>query len=304
MFGLSFPSLSVGHTNGGFGLPFGEAPSGRICILAAVHGDCHCRRSMIRNPFLTADGIHNLRDYGGYVAADGARVKTGVLFRSGQHMEASDADLDVLHALDIRTIIDLRGASERTSFPCRRHDEFEAHVIAYDGETTSSPPHEGGWDKTYMTAEKARNRMIAVYTRMPVNPAMIDMFSRYFEALAMREGASLVHCFAGKDRTGIAASLLLHVLGAHRDDVIAEFLRTNDAPHRHILERQSLPRIKAHYGEIEPEAIRNLMGVRPEYIETCFKEITRDHGSIDTYLAGTLGVDEARQAQLRERLLD
>lgn len=258
---------------------------------------------MIRDPFLPTEGIHNLRDYGGYSAADGARVKVGLLFRSGQHMDATDADLEALHALDIRTIIDLRGSSERANFPCRRHGDFDAHVIAYDGETSNSPPHEGGGGRAEMTAEKARQRMISVYTRMPVNPAMIDMFTRYFEALASRDGGSLVHCFAGKDRTGIAASLLLHVLGVHHDDVVAEFLRTNDAPHRHVLERQSLPRMKAHYGEIEPEAIRNLMGVRPEYIETYFNEVTRDHGSLDAYLAETLGVDEARKARLRDRLL-
>ena len=254
-------------------------------------------------PFVPTDGIHNLRDYGGYLGADGARVKTGLLFRSGQHMEASEGDLQTIQDLDIRTIVDLRGLSERTSFPCRRHDAFGAEVIAFEGETTSSPPHEGGWDKTDMTAEKARQRMISVYTRMPVNPAMIEMFSRYFEALDKRDGGSLVHCFAGKDRTGIAASLLLHVLGAHKDDVVGEFLRTNDAPTQHVLERQSLPRMEAHYGFIEPEAIRNLMGVRAEYIETYWSEVTRDHGSVDSYLANSLGVDETRKARLRDRFL-
>ena len=259
---------------------------------------------MLNDPWLPLDGIHNFRDYGGYAIPGGGRVRTGLLFRSGQHMEASDKDLDAVHALGIDTIIDLRGESERASFPCKRHSDFAADILAYEGETTSSPPHEGGWDKVDMTAERARNRMISVYTRMPVNPAMITMFSRYFEALADRDGASLVHCFAGKDRTGIAASLLLHVLGVHKDDVTAEFLRTNDAPTQHVLERQSLPRMEAHYGVIEPEAIRNLMGVLPEYIDTYIAEVTRDHGSLDAYLEQTLGVDETRKARLRERLVE
>jgi len=132
---------------------------------------------------------------------------------------------------------------------------------------------------------------------------MIDMFTRYFAALDTNDGGSLVHCFAGKDRTGIAASLLLHVLGVHRDDAVAEFLRTNDAPTREILERQSLPRMQAHYNSIEPGALTNLMGVLPEYIATYFAEIERDHGSLDMYLAQTLGVDEARKARLRARFL-
>ncbi|MBA4081322.1 MAG: protein-tyrosine-phosphatase, partial [Erythrobacter sp.] len=72
-------------------------------------------------PFYVTQGIHNLRDYGGYAVAGGGRVREGVLLRSGQHMEASDADLALLDMLDIRTVIDLRGTSEREGFPCRRH---------------------------------------------------------------------------------------------------------------------------------------------------------------------------------------
>lgn len=253
-------------------------------------------------PFFVTQGIHNLRDYGGYHVAGGGRVKTGVLLRSGQHMEASDDDLALIDALDIRTVIDLRGTSEREGFPCRRHPNFAAQVLAYDGETSNSPPHEGGGGQIVMTPEKARERMLAVYTRMPVNPAMIAMFTRYFNALDENDGGSLVHCFAGKDRTGIAASLLLHVLGVHHDDIVAEFLLTNDAPTRAILERQSLPRMEAHYGKIDPEALHNLMGVLPEYFDTYIANVTRSHGSLDAYLAAELGVDEARKQRLRDKL--
>jgi protein-tyrosine phosphatase len=254
-------------------------------------------------PFYVTEGIHNLRDYGGYAAAGGGRVKTGLLLRSGQHMEASEADLALIDALDIRTVIDLRGTSEREGFPCRRHANFAAQVIAYDGETSNSPPHEGGGGQIVMTAEKARERMLAVYTRMPVNPAMIWIFRQYFNALDANDGGSLVHCFAGKDRTGIAASLLLHVLGVHRDDYTAEFLLTNQAPTRAILERQSLPRMEAHYGTIDPEALHNLMGVLPEYIETYIAKVTEDHGSLDAYLATILGVDGPRKERLRAKLV-
>ena len=254
-------------------------------------------------PFFVTQGIHNLRDYGGYPVVGGGRVKSGLLLRSGQHMEASDADLSLIDALDIRTVIDLRGISERDGFPCRRHPSFAAQVIAYEGETTNSPPHEGGGGQVEMTPQKARERMLAVYTRMPVNPAMIAMFTRYFNALDENDGGSLVHCFAGKDRTGIAVALLQHVLGVHHDDIVAEFLLTNDAPTREILERQSLPRMQAHYGTIAPEALHNLMGVLPEYIGTYVAEVTRDHGSLDAYLATILGVDEARKARLRERFV-
>ncbi len=154
-----------------------------------------------------------------------------------------------------------------------------------------------------MTPQKARERMLAVYTRMPVNPAMIDIFTQYFNALDANDGGSLVHCFAGKDRTGIAASLLLHTLGVHHDDIVTEFLLTNDAPTRAILERQSLPRMEAHYGRIDPEALHNLMGVLPEYLDTYIAKVTEDHGSLDAYLAAILGVDGPRKARLQAKLV-
>lgn len=254
-------------------------------------------------PFYVTEGIHNLRDYGGYAVAGGGRVVRGVLLRSGQHTEASDADLALIESLAIRTVIDLRGVSERRGFPCRRPPGFAARVIAHEGETSNSPPHEGGGGQVEMTVERARERMLAVYRRMPHNPAMHAMFARYFAALAAHEGASLVNCFAGKDRTGIAVSLLLHVLGVHRDDVIAEFLLTNEAPTRHVLERQSLPRMQAHYGAIAPEALDYLMGVHPQYIETFFDEVARAHGSLDDYLAESLGVSAQTRARLRARLV-
>ena len=273
------------------------------CLWPALSHGATMIRDTFPEPFLPTDGIHNLRDYGGYEGVDGARVRKGLLYRSGQHRDASEADLDLVQSLDIRTIVDFRGISERTSFPCARHDNFDADVIAFDGETASSPPHEGGGGITEMTPQKAFERMTAVYTRMPVNSAMIEMFARYFKALETREGGSLIHCFAGKDRTGVGASLLLHVLGVHYDDILADFLLTNDAPTQAILANQSLPRMREHYGEIEEEALRNLMGVREEYLATYWSEVTRDHGSVDVFLAQTLGVDDTRKARLRERLL-
>ena len=87
----------------------------------------------------------------------------------------------------------------------------------------------------------ATPRMLKVSTRMPQNEAMQVIFGQYLRALATRDGASLVHCFAGKDRTGIAAALLHHILGVSRADMLTEFLHTNAAPTYEILERQSLP---------------------------------------------------------------
>ncbi len=252
--------------------------------------------------FLPTKGIHNLRDYGGYPTRERSRVKTGLLFRSGQHFDATTEDLQLVDSLDIRTVVDLRGTSERENFPCRRSESFSAEVVFHDGETASSPPHEQAAGAS-ITAEKARQRMIALYTRMPVNPAMISMFGRFFKALDARNGGSLVHCFAGKDRTGIAATMLLHVLGVQHDDLMTEFLMTNEAPTTEVLLAQSLPRLEQHYGSLDEDAVRNLMCVRPEYLDTYLTEVTRTHGSLDSYLEGVIGVDEAMRERLKTRFI-
>lgn len=260
-------------------------------------------RELRTSRFVPTAGIHNFRDYGGFPTTTGGRVRRGVLFRSGQHVGATDADLAAIAALDIRTVIDLRGASERERNPCRRVAGWTGEVVFYEGETSSSPPHEDiGTDGP--TAEYARGRMLAVYTRMPRNPAMIEMFARYFRVLDEREGASLVHCFAGKDRTGVAATLLLHVLGVSEDDQLAEFLLTNAAPTLDVLRAQSLPGIEARLGRtLDEGAVRALLEVHADYL-AAFRAVGEDdHGSLDGFIERALGVDDAMRRRLRAKFV-
>lgn len=244
------------------------------------------------------EGIHNFRDYGGY-AAEGGTVRRGLLYRSGQHVHASDADLAALAGLGIRTVIDLRGITEREMHPCRRHEEWAGEVIAHDGETTSSPPHmDIGPQVT--TADYARDRMLAVYTRMPDNPAMQAMFGRYLRALADREGASLVHCFAGKDRTGIAATLLLHILGVSEADQVHEFLLTNRSPTFHVLRAQSVPAMERRLGRTMDEAaIRAMLGVHEDYLARFCEVASAMHGSLDGWLDRAVRADDGLREKLR-----
>ena len=258
---------------------------------------------MIREPFLDTDGIHNFRDYGGWEVVGGGRVKTGVLWRSGQHIGASDGDLQAVSLLGIRTIVDLRGASERERNPCKRPEGFDGEVFFYDGETSSSPPHMDV-DEGTTTEEFARQRMLGVYTRMPRNVAIISMFARYFRLLAERDGPSLVHCFAGKDRTGVAAMLMLHVLGVSRENQMAEFLRTNEAPTLEVLAAQSVPGIEQRLGrKLDDGAIKALLEVREDYLETFWQVVEEEHVTLDAYIEGTLGVDELLKEQLRNRFV-
>jgi protein-tyrosine phosphatase len=252
--------------------------------------------------FLPTEGIHNFRDYGGWLTDDGKQVRRGLLYRSGQHVGATDNDLRLIAALNIQTVIDLRGASERERNPCRRVEGFAGEVVFYDGETSSSPPHMDVAPDV-ATAIFARERMLGVYGRMPQNPGAQHMLARYLRVLAERDGASLVHCFAGKDRTGIAATLLLHVLGVSERDQMTEFLRTNAAPTYAVLYAQSVPGIEAKLGrKLDKAGARALLEVHEDYLHRFREAVTAMDGSLDAWLAARLGVDDTLRERLRERL--
>lgn len=250
------------------------------------------------------EGIHNFRDYGGYAARDG-RLKQGVLWRSGQHGGATPADLARVAELGIATVIDLRGDSERQMMPCLRHDDFDGLVLFAPGETAGSelaPHEEAGQGIT--TAAEAKAAMTKLYVNMPFRDVLIRSLTLYFEALATRDGASLLHCLAGKDRTGLAAALLHRLLGVHEDDVMADYLLTNEAGNQQRRIAAAGESIRERYGaQITDEAIVMLMGVDADYLHTATRSIAERYGSTEHYAEEVLGVDAARRAALRERLV-
>src|SRR3546814_19293774 len=85
------------------------------------------------------------------------------------------------------------------------------------------------------------------------------------------------------------------------DLLVEEFLLTNRAPSLDVLKAQSLPRIEAIYGQLDDEAVRNLLEVRPEYIETYIATVEDAHGTLDRYLADVIGGDDTRRERLRAK---
>ncbi len=258
---------------------------------------------MAKERALSLAGVHNFRDYGGYRAGDGGTVVRGVLWRSAQHVDASDDDLAAIDALGIVDVIDFRGASERASYPCRRASGFAATVTRYDGETAALAPHvEAG--AAGVTPERAHERMEAMYAKLPAREPVLWVMRRYFAILAQGRGPSLVHCLAGKDRTGMAVALLHHLLGVHPDDAMADFLLTNTVGNMDARIAAGGTAVRAKYGEMSDAAIRVLMGVDARYLDAMRRAVTRQYGSLDDFLAKALGVDDAMRAALRLHLVE
>lgn len=252
---------------------------------------------------LKLDGVHNFRDYGGYDTDSGAKVKQGLLWRSAQHGDASDADLEAVHQLGITTVIDLRGPSERSAKPCRRHEDFAAEVLAHPDETAGLALHTEAADGV-VTAAEARAAMIRLYDGIAFRPNLVPMLRAYFDVLEKASGPSLVHCVAGKDRTGWAVAMAQHALGVPRDAIMEDYLLTNTAGNIEARIAAGAVQIRERHGAISDDTIRALMGVDADYLNAAFKAAEAAHGTLDRYIKEVLGVDAARREKLQAHYLD
>ena len=253
-----------------------------------------------RIPF---DGIDNFRDFGGYAAGAG-QLKSGLLYRAGHQARATEADLAKLQGLGLSLIVDLRRANERDRDVARRWPGFAARVIENDIGQDAADEWSTFIAGSDLSVASFHNYMMDYYRHAPFQPRHVDLYRRYFHALAESDGPVLVHCSAGKDRTGILCALTHHLAGVSDDDIFEDYLLTND-PER--MERR-LPVMREVVRELtgreaSDEALLTAMRVEAEYLHEAFAVMRQAHGSLDGYLEGPLGLDDGLRARLHEHLL-
>lgn len=248
------------------------------------------------------EGIENFRDFGGYGAGGGV-LRTGVLYRSANHAYASEADLARMAALGLGAVIDLRRPQERAREPSRRWPGFEAAVVENDILSDHPDWLDALGDQTPDAAWFIADGL-HYYRNAPLERRHIDLFARYFRILDETDGAVVVHCAAGKDRTGLICALTHHLAGVHPDDQMSDYLLTNDEARmgRKVEFLRTWMR-EAAGRTVDDEALRVAVSVRPEYLHTAFKVIADTFGSVDAYLADALGVNGALAERLRARLV-
>ena len=249
------------------------------------------------------EGSVNFRDLGGHAASGGLAVRRGAVYRSGTLSRLTDAGVGQLSRLGVRLVLDLRTTAEVAARPDRLPappprvlhqpvgdgDRSVATLMGQLAAGNAAPVREalaGGGGERLML-EGAR-RMVA------------DPEARAAWAVAIRElgkpGSlpAVVHCTGGKDRTGVAAALVLLAVGVHRESAIEDYLLSN----QYLATFARVVR-----DGIEPELLRPVVEVRRQYIETSLEEVDRRYGSLDGYLHRGLGLDDAALHRLREALL-
>jgi protein tyrosine/serine phosphatase len=255
------------------------------------------------NRHIDFEGVDNFRDFGGYRTASGRELKRGMLYRSANHARATEADLAALKAMGVAVVVDLRRTVEREREPSRRWAEFAAEVIENDMEG-----NEVDWAASLLDSDLSarwfREDGVAFYRNAVHAPRYVELFARYFQTLARADGPVLVHCAAGKDRTGVICALTHHVAGVSHEDMIADYLLTNE-PNRVARRIRSLTRyIAEHTGRAPDEAaVQVAVSADVAYLQAAFDAMAATHGSVDGYLQDVLGVDAAMRERIHESIL-
>lgn len=252
------------------------------------------------------DNVRNFRDFGGYEGAQGRRVRPGRLFRSAQFGEASEADLAALETYRIKVQADLRRPDERERHG-HRWPVQGVRVISSDLGSAAQAPHVRFLSEVAVDAPQAHGWMVDYYREAPFKPQHVETFSNWFSALAeLDDGdAAVVNCAAGKDRTGILCALTHHVLGVDRETIFADYELTNEAAN--VAER--LPEMarmfNQHIGKDYDHAVYHpFVGVDAAFLHGALDSIVAQAGSVDAYLADTLGVGAAETEHLQKIYLD
>jgi protein-tyrosine phosphatase len=252
---------------------------------------------------LGMQGTPNFRDFGGYPAARGGRVKWGYLYRSGQLSSLSDQDVDLLASLEIDLVCDFRRLEEQQGDPSRLPADRPPRV--------ASLPIIPGSNARFFEEPDAGAQLEgpqAMFDFMlEINRDFVedqtDTYARMFrEILDLEDARFLVHCAAGKDRTGFAAAIILLALGVSREWVMRDYMLTQRffQPHREV------DRLKRKYDmhQLATDAIMPMLEVHEDYLDRALAVIERDYPSVEAYLAEALDVGPAERAELRARYLE
>ena len=262
---------------------------------------------MIATHLSTLAGSCNLRDVGGVSTVDGRRVRRGRLLRSGVLTRLTPAAVRELQALPVRAVCDLRRTEERERHP---NPSFGPDVQQFEWDSTvaSSPIREPGFVRSE-SVDAARAAMVAMYGRIPF--LLQSRLAGAFRALAhARDGATIVHCSAGKDRTGVAVALVLEALGVPRDAVVADYVLTRQAVdlRRELFGDDAtgagLAANAAPFRALPEFALDAVLDARPEYILAALAAVEDRHGTVERYVFDELGLAPTMLADVRECLLE
>lgn len=238
---------------------------------------------------LNLAGASNFRDLGGYATRDGRTVRWRQIFRSNHLGHLTEDDAAVLRSLGVKSAFDFRGAGERTEALCVMSD-ITVHSLPVEPTVVAAlrAIAAGG---TPLSADHAVEVMRDSYRSyvQQNTPRYRALFAHLLEDRA----PLVIHCTAGKDRTGFACALILHTLGVPDEVISEDYLLTNRFYRR-----------DPNSGSDLPDHVKQVLGsVQPAFLSAAFEAIDADYGNLETYLRDGIGLGAAERTALAARYL-
>jgi protein-tyrosine phosphatase len=206
---------------------------------------------------LKLEGASNFRDVGGYPASDGRSVRWRRIFRSNHLGHLTDADIKIVRGLGVRSAFDFRGTEERTAAVCKI-EEILVHSL-------------------------------------PIEPTVVAALRARLQARALSSADAplVIHCTAGKDRTGFACALVLHALGVPDAVISEDYLLTN---HFYRRDPNASPDL--------PDHVRQAIGsVEPSFLAAGFEAVRADYGDLESYFRDGLKLGPREREEIKARYL-
>jgi protein-tyrosine phosphatase len=250
----------------------------------------------------------NFRDIGGYEGPGGAKVRTGRIYRSQLIARPTEADKIALRDIGIRYVADLRGRHERDVAPniWMENPQPELHHLNIGMDVRAGAGELLGILAADPTVNGIRAMMMRTYSLLP--GAFVGRLGPFFDAMLTGDKfPALIHCTAGKDRTGFLTAVLLLTLGVPRDAVQYDYGLTEKFTDMERMMQASAAYLQGIVGDrIVPtdDMLRLLCGTSPDYLNAAFAAVERDYGSVEAYLERTAGLDAAKREALRRLLLE
>lgn len=252
---------------------------------------------------ITIDGLHNFRDTGGMPLAGGRQTRSGVLFRADSLSTLTDTGVEQLAASPVGVIVDLRTASERRFSPNRVPSVRSlrtVHLSLLDHASIAGPQSVPVPDPLRWSMEQPDP--VDNYLLMLERGA--DAFATIARLIAASNDdaptAVLVHCTAGKDRTGISVALMLDAAGVDRDAIVADY--ASSQTYLAGAGAEKILAVIAQFGAtLTPKVIADAAATPPAMIERTLTWID-DQGGAAAYLRSG-GLTDAELTALRERII-
>jgi len=249
---------------------------------------------------LPLQGGRNFRDLGGYVTADGRRVKWGSLYRSGSMAGLTTVDYEYLSKLGIKVVCDFRSTRERNAEPNKWQEFAKLSYWTRDYETGFGELRK--LIESGPTAEQAKVAMMEGYRKLALEQA--PAYREVFKRLAAGEVPLAFNCSAGKDRAGTAAAIILTALGVPRETVVADYaLSDKVVDFKRAFAADSSGR-SGMLARLSPAVVDAILSSDPDYIRAALDAIDAQYGSLEKYLQAELAISADDVQAIRALLLE